>query len=155
MREYNKERYIAIVNELNKAKAKGIHWFKENPKKWTELLSYQIVLSNHLFWLKREKFLIIIEKFLNNIIEFEQFEKEFSELWVETELQSHKEKQDIEVIKTIDPDPRSDSFCSRMTAIYRGFEIVEDEGWTKEEMKSLVKSILNKIKKSNFNAEQQ
>ena len=155
MRYYNKERYITIVNELNEAKAKGIRWFKENPQKYNELLNYQGILANHLFWLEREEFLVIIEKFLNNTIEFEQFEKEFSELWVETELQSHKEKQDIEVIKTIDPDPRSDSFCSRMTAIYRGFEIVEDEDWTKEEMKSLVKSILNKIKKSNFNAEQQ
>jgi len=149
MRYYNKERYIELVEE----QAKGIDWFKENPKKWTELLSYQIVLSNHLFWLKREKFLVIIEKFLNNTIEFEQFEKEFSELWVETELQSHKEQQDGEVIKTIDPDPRSDSFCSRMTAIYRGFEIVEDEDWTKEEMKPFVESILIEMKSSNFNNE--
>lgn len=32
MRYYNKERYFKILNELNKAKAKGIRWFKENPK---------------------------------------------------------------------------------------------------------------------------
>jgi hypothetical protein len=153
MRYYNKERYITIVNELNEAKAKGIDWFKENPKKRMELLSYQSVLSNHLFWLEREEFLVIIEKFLNNTIEFEQFEDEFSELWVQTQLQSHKDNRNSLVIKTIDPDPQSDSFCSRVTAIYRGFEEIEDEDWTKEEMKPFVKSILIKIKSSNFNSE--
>ena len=153
MRYYNKERYITIVNELNEAKAKGIRWFKENPKKRMELLSYQGVLSNHLFWLEREKFLVIIEKFLNNTIEFEQFEDEFSKLWVKTQIKSLKDTRNSLVIKTIDPDPQSDSFCSRVTAIYRGFEEIEDEDWTKEEMKPFVKSILIKIKSSNFNSE--
>ena len=146
MRYYNKERYIALVNELNEAKAKGINWYQKNPQKYNELLCYQSVLSNHLFWLEREKF-------LNNTIEFEQFEDEFSKLWVQTQLQSHKDKRNSLVIKTIDPDPQSDSFCSRMTAIYRGFEEIEDEDWTKEEMKPFVKSILIKIKSSNFNSE--
>ena len=153
MESYNKERYITIVNELNEAKAKGIRWFKENPKRRMELLSYQIVLSDHIFWLKREKFLVIIEQFLNNTIEFEQFENQFSKLWVKTQLQSHKDTRNSLVIKTIDPDPKSDSFCSRMTALYRGFEAVEDEVSTKEELKVFVKSILIKIKKSNFDSE--
>jgi hypothetical protein len=116
-------------------------------------LSYQSVLSNHLFWLEREEFLVIIEKFLNNTIEFEQFEDEFSKLWVQTQLQSHKDKRNSLVIKTINPDPQSDSFCSRMTAIYRGFESIQDEYWTKEEMKSFVESILIEMKSSNFNSE--
>jgi len=154
MRYYNKERYIALVNELNEAKAKGINWYKKNPQKYNELLCYQSVLSNHLFWLEREEFLVIIEKFLNNTIEFEQFEDEFSELWVQTQLQSHKDKRNSLVIKTIDPDPQSDSFCSRVTAIYRGFEEIEDEVWTKEEMKPFVKRLLIKIKSSNFNDEE-
>ena len=153
MEYYNKERYITIVNELNEAKTKGIRWFKENPKKRMELLRYQIVLSNHIFWLKRKEFLVIIEKFLNNTVEFEQFEDEFSKLWFQTQLQSHKDTRNSLVIKTINPDPQSDSFCSRMTAIYRGFESIQDEYWTKEEMKSFVESILIEMKSSNFNSE--
>lgn len=154
MEYYNKERYITIVNELNEAKTKGIRWFKENPKKRMELLRYQIVLSNHIFWLKRKEFLVIIEKFLNNTVEFEQFENEFSKLWFQTQLQSHKDTRNSLVIKTINPDPQSDSFCSRMTAIYRGFESIQDEYWTKEEMKSFVESILIEMKSSNFNDEE-
>ena len=154
MEYYNKERYITIVNELNEAKAKGIRWFKENPKKRMELLNYQIVLSDHIFWVEREKFLVIIEKFLNNTIEFEQFENQFSKLWVQTQLQSHKDTRNSLVIKMIDPDPQSDSFCSRMTAIYRGFESIQDEDWTKEEMKPFVESILIEMKSSNFNNEE-
>ena len=154
MRYYNKERYITIVNELNEAKAKGIRWFKENPQKYNELLNYQGILENHLFRLEREEFLVIIEKFLNNTIEFEQFEDEFSKLWVQTQLQSHKDTRNSLVIKTIDPDPQSDSFYPRMTAIYRGFESIQDEYWTKEEMKSFVESILIEMKSSNFNDEE-
>ena len=154
MRYYNKERYIALVNELNEAKAKGINWYQKNPQKYNELLCYQSVLSNHLFWLEREKFLVIIEKFLNNTIEFEQFEDEFSKLWVKTQIKSLKDTRNSLVIKTIDPDPQSDSFCSRVTAIYRGFEEIEDEVWTKEEMKPFVKRLLIKIKSSNFNDEE-
>ena len=154
MREYNKERYIAIVNELNKAKAKGIRWFKENPQKYNELLNYQGILENHLFRLEREEFLVIIEKFLNNTIEFEQFEDEFSKLWVKTQITSCRGKRNSILIKMIDPDPQSDSFCSRMTAIYRGFELIEDEDWTKEEMKPFVESILIEMKSSNFNNEE-
>lgn len=118
-----------------------------------ELLSYQIVLSDHIFWLKREKFLVIIEQFLNNTIEFEQFENQFSKLWVKTQLQSHKDTRNSLIIKTIDPDPKSDSFCSRMTAIYRGFEEIEDEVSTEEELKLFVKRLLIEVKSLYFNSE--
>ncbi len=153
MEYYNKERYITIVNELNEAKAKGIRWFKENPKKRMELLNYQIVLSDHIFWVEREEFLVIIEKFLNNTIEFEQFEEEFSKLWVTTQTKSYRSGRNLIIIKMIDPDLQSDSFCSYMTAIYRGFEAVEDEVSTEEELKLFVKSLLIKIKSLYFNSE--
>ena len=153
MRYYNKERYITIVNELNEAKAKGIRWFKENPQKYNELLNYQGILANHLFWLEREEFLGIIEKFLNNTIEFEQFEDEFSKLWVKTQITSCRGKRNSIIIKMIDPDPQSDSFCFYMIAIYRGFEEIEDEVSTEEELKLFVKRLLIEVKSLYFNSE--
>ena len=116
-------------------------------------MGYQGVLANHLFWVEREEFLVIIEQFLNNTIEFEQFENQFSKLWVKTQLQSHKDTRNSLIIKTIDPDPKSDSFCSRMTAIYRGFEEIEDEVSTEEELKLFVKRLLIEVKSLYFNSE--
>lgn len=144
--KYNKKRYIELLEE--QAKAKGIYWYNDNKdwKKWLELSDCTTVLSYYLVWVEREKF-------LNNTIEFEQFAKEFSKLWLDTLRKVDKEKLDVEVIKTIDPDPRLDSFCFRMTAIYRGFEAVEDEASTEEELRLFVKRLLIKIKRSNFNSE--
>ena len=148
MRNYNKTRYSELVEEQIKAEARGIYWYNdgENREKWMELTNYNIVLSDYLAWVKREKFLVIIEKFLSNTIEFEQFEDEFSKLWVDTRRKVDKCKQHSTVIKIINPDPRSDSFWSLMTAIYRGFEAVEDEESTKEELKIFVKDLLIKKK---------
>ena len=116
-------------------------------------MGYQGVLANHLFWVEREEFLVIIEQFLNNTIEFEQFENQFSKLWVKTQLQSHKDTRNSLIIKTIDPDPKSDSFCFYMIAIYRGFEEIEDEVSTEEELKLFVKRLLIEVKSLYFNSE--
>ena len=153
MRDYNKKRYIELVKE--QAKAKGIYWYNDDKdwEKWLELSDYTTILSDYLVWVEREEFLVIIEKFLNNTIEFEQFEEEFSKLWVTTQIKSYRSGRNLIIIKMIDPDPQSDSFCSYMTAIYRGFEAVEDEVSTEEELKLFVKSLLIKIKSLYFNSE--
>ena len=109
-------------------------------------MGYQGVLANHLFWVEREEFLVIIEKFLNNTIEFEQFEEEFSKLWVTTQIKSYRSGRNSIIIKMIDPDPQSDSFCFYMIAIYRGFEEIEDEVSTEEELKLFVKRLLIEVK---------
>ena len=82
---YNKERHNQLVIRSQDLKNQGKNLFLENPEEDSELSKYNIDVEEQVFWTHRENFILIMKNFLDNIVDFDEFEITFSLLYEEVE----------------------------------------------------------------------
>ena len=136
---YNKERHKQLVIRSQDLKNQGKNLFLENPEEDSELSKYNIGVEEQVFWTHREDFVLIMKNFLDNILDFDEFETAFSLLYEEVRKEVDMFKIDLEQIEKFEPSTRSYRFASVIGSIYRQFEEVEDEYCTEQEVKDYVK----------------
>ena len=83
--------------------------------------------------------------FVDDSLELEQFEIDFSLLWRETMDEYNSVKLNLKRIDNFHPNSRSYKFSSWVTAIYHQFEELEDEYCTEQEVKDFVKKVYLKF----------
>ena len=103
-----------------------------------ELLEYRCVLYNHIFWKSREQFALLMENYVHNSSDFEEFETVLSQLWWERMKVYDVFEIDLKGVENLQLDPRSDEFGSLVISIYRQFEVLEDEECTEQEVKNYI-----------------
>ena len=143
--KYNKVRHLELLRRFLDFKKQGKNFHKENRDEDLELLHYQSKLQDSIFWKSREQFALLMENFVNDSIDMEEFEIAFSRLWWENMEAHNAFKRDLKGLKNFELDPRSDRFCSFVTSVFRQFEILEDEDCTEQEVKDYVRDILQEI----------
>lgn len=89
----------------------------EDPEADAELTQYQIYLQDHIFWSNRKKFVLLMKYFVDDSLELEQFEIDFSLLWLETMEEDNAVKLNLKRIHNFHPNPRSYEFSSWITDI--------------------------------------
>nr|WPV76441.1 hypothetical protein [Naviculales sp.] len=143
--KYNKVRHLELLRRFLDFKKQGKNFHRENRDEDLELLHYQSKLQDYIFWRSREQFALLMENFVNDSIEMEEFKIAFSRLWWENMEAHNIFKRDLKGLKNFELDPRSDRFCSFVTSVFRQFEILEDEDCTEQEVKDYVRDILQEI----------
>ena len=146
--EYNNKKHLKLLNYLVDCKNQNKSLQREDPEADAELTQYQICLQDHIFWSKRKGFVLLMKYFVDDSLELEQFEIDFSLLWRETLDEYNSVKLNLKRIDNFHPNPRSYKFSSWITAIYRQFEELEDEYCTEQEVKDFVKKVY--LKFQNF-----
>jgi len=144
---YNKERHKQLVIRSQDLKNQGKNLFLENPEEDSELSKYNIGVEEQVFWTHRENFVLIMKNFLDNILDFDEFETAFTLLYHKTREEVNMFKIDLEQIDKFQPSTRSYRFASFIGSIYRQFEAVEDEYCTEQEVKDYVKEAYLKFQK--------
>ena len=144
---YNKERHKQLVIRSQDLKNQGKNLFLENPEEHSELSKYNIGVEEQVFWTHRENFVLIMKNFLDNILDFDEFETAFSLFYEEVIKEVDMFKIDLEQIDKFQPSTRSYRFASVIGSIYRQFEEVEDEYCTEQEVKDYVKEAYLKFQK--------
>ena len=144
---YNKERHKQLVIRSQDLKNQGKNLFLENPEEDSELSKYNIGVEEQVFWTHRENFVLIMKNFLDNIIDFDEFETAFSLLYWKTSEEVDMFIIDLKQIEKFQPSTRSYRFTSVIGSIYRQFEEVEDEYCTEQEVKDYVKEAYLKFQK--------
>jgi len=144
---YDKERHKQLVIRSQDLKNQGKNLLLENPEEGYELSKYNIGIEEQVFWTHREDFVLIMKNFLNNNIDFDEFETVFSLLYDRVRKEVNIFKTDLEQIDKYQPSTRSYRFASVIGSIYRQFEEVEDEFCTEEEVKNYVKEAHLKFQK--------
>ena len=142
---YNKERHKQLVIRSQDLKNQGKTLFRENPEEYSELLDYNIAVEEQVFWTHRGEFLLVMKNFLDNILNFDEFETAFTLLYQKTREEFDMFVIDLKQIKNFQPSTRSDRFASFINAIFREFEEVEDEYSTKQDIKNSVKKVYSKF----------
>ena len=144
---YNKERHKQLVIRLRDLKNQGKTLFRENPEEYSELLDYEIAVEEQIFWTNRGEFFLVMKDFLDNIINFDEFETAFTLLYYKTREELDMFVIDLKQIEKFQPSTRSDRFAGYINAIFREFEAVEDECCTEQEVKYYVKEAYLKFQK--------
>jgi len=143
--KYNKVRHLELLRRFLDFKKQGKDLDTENRDECLELSRYQSKIQNYIFWKSREQFALLMENFVNDSIEMEEFENAFSRLWWKSMKEDDTFAIDLERVKNFQHNPRSDRFCSFVIAVFLQFEELEDEYCTEQEVKDYVRDILQKI----------
>jgi hypothetical protein len=142
---YNQKRHIQLLKRSQDLKNQGKNLFLENREEDFELSKYNIAVEEQVFWTHRENFVLIMKNFLDNILDFDEFETAFSLLYEEVKKEVNIFKIDLKQIEKFQPSTRSYRFASVITSIYRQFEELEDEYCTEQEFKDLLKKVYLKL----------
>jgi len=142
---YNKIRHLELLRRFLNFEKQGKDLYMENRDEYFELQEYRSTLYHHIFWKSREQFVLLMENFVYDSIDIEQFESAFSQLYRKTTKVYDAFVIDLERLKNFQLDPRSYKFGSFITFVYRQFEVLEDEYCTKQEVKSIVQDVIRKI----------
>ena len=145
---YKKERHKQLVIRSQDLKNQGKTLFRENKEEYSELLDYNIAVEEQVFWTNRGEFFLVMKNFLDNIINFDEFETAFTLLYQKTREEFDMFVIDLKQIEKFQPSTRSDRFASFINTIFREFEEVEDEYCTKQEVKDSVEKVY--LKFQNF-----
>jgi len=146
--DYNKKRHLKLLKRLLYSKKLNKNFYQENPEDYAELRKYEIFIYDHIFWTRRKDFLLLMENFIDNIIDFENFETAFSLLFRKTTKEYNTFKIDLKQIDKFQPSTRSYRFASFIGSIFRQFEEVEDEYCTERDVKDFVTEVY--LKFQNF-----
>ena len=138
---YKKERHKQLVIRSRDLKNQGKTLFRENSEEYSELLDYEIAVEEQFFWTRREEFFLVMKDFLDNIINFYEFETAFTLLYHKTREEFDMFVIDLKQIEKFQPSTRSDRFAGYINAIFREFEAVEDEYCTERDVKDFVKEV--------------
>ena len=144
---YNKERHKQLVMLAESLANQGKRIWVENPEEHLELLKYNVLVSEQVFRFHQEKFLLLMKKFINRTLNFEEFEIAFSLFYREVRKEVKMFKTNLEQIEKFQPTTEPYSFSLSMGAIFRTFEEIEDEVCTEKEMYAFVKQIDLKCQK--------
>jgi len=110
MIDYNQKRYFELLKRSQNLKKHGKDFYFENEKDYLELCDYQAALEDHAFWKSRRQFALLMENFINGIIDGEKFSDNFSVLYRKTLDAYNTLKIDFERLKDFQPDVRSKGF---------------------------------------------
>jgi hypothetical protein len=135
-------RHIELEKRSQDLAKQGKLMFRENRKEDAELNQFRIVLFHEIFWRRRNEFALIMKNFVNNSIQMEEFETEFSSLYWKTYEQYTTYENDLKKLEKLDLDPISSEcrFSSFIVSIFRQFEVLEDEECSEQNVKDLVKN---------------
>ena len=97
-----------------------------------ELQKYRCALYDHICWKSKEQFVLLMDNFIQDSIDMEQFEIAFSQLWWETMKVYDAFEIDLKGFKNFKLVPKSDGFGSLVTSVFRKFEVLENEDCTIE-----------------------
>ena len=95
----NKERHKQLVIRSQDLKNQGKNLFLENPEEDSELSKYNIAVEEQVFWTHREDFFLVMKNFLDNILDFDEFETAFSLLYEEVEDEYCTEQEVKDYVK--------------------------------------------------------
>ena len=144
---YKKEKHKQLVIRSRDLKKQGKTLFRENPEEYSELLDYEIDVEEQIFWTNRGEFFLVMKDFLDNIINFDEFETAFTLLYQKTREEFDMFVIDLKQIEKFQPSTRSDRFAGYINTIFREFEAVEDEYCTEQDLKDYVKEAYLKFQK--------
>ena len=135
---YNRMKHVELLKRSRDLEKQGKSLYHQNQEDHLELLKYGAALENHIFWKNRDQFVLLIENFINGIIDAEEFSDTLYVLDSKTLDTVESFETKVEKLKDFQPDPdfRSERFSSFVIFLCHQSEDFEDY-YTEEEFEML------------------
>jgi hypothetical protein len=152
---YNLNRFFELVEYSDSFKSKNKSIYNEDKIAFWELLKYEIVISNNIFWQKRFEFITEMHDFINGDINGEEFGNQIWATRNYTMSIIEEFKKDFEKLKNLELDPRADEFSNIIENLCSDADIFEptddennplNEKWLKDSVKDAILKIQRFIK---------
>jgi hypothetical protein len=104
--DYNKKRHLKLLKRFLDSKKLNKNFYQENPEDYSELVKYEIIIYEYIFWTRRKDFVLLMKNFIDNIIDFEEFETAFSLLYRKTGEEYDMFNIDLKQIEKFQPSTR-------------------------------------------------
>ena len=148
---YNQIRHLELLRRLQDLEKQGRSLYDENQDDYLELLDYRATVQEHVFWKNRRQFGLLMENFINGIIDGEEFSDKFCGIYRKTLDAFDAFETDLEKLEDFQPDLRSSGFGSIISALRRDCEafepdstfvelniVRESDDYTEEQLKDLI-----------------
>lgn len=154
--EYNKTKYLKLFQYKNRLKKEGKSLSKENFEEYLNLLTYEVLILDHLRWEQRNRYFSLMKNFIDKKIDVDEYISQLFELKDETQKVTEELEADFEKLKDFEPNPfskRFSKFPAELSSDCEVFEpdsvLREDFEISKEELRNCVKKTFSEIQKSN------
>ena len=146
---YNQKRYIELLKRSEDLKNLGKSFYQESKDEYLELSKYETVIESYLYWKSRTLFLLLMEKFVNKIINGEEFSNSFLELRQRLiyECDGFLKELGSEKLKDFQLDPRSYGFGSLISFLRAECDNFSED-YQNEEFYASIKDCFLKLQKA-------
>ena len=145
---YNRNRHLKLLKRSQDFKNQGKSFYRESRDEYLELSKYEGAIQSYIYWKNRRQFALLMEKFINGIIDGQEFSYSFLELrrklidtcdeWI-VELGSGKAKD-------FQPDGRSTGFGSLISFLRAECENFSED-YQNQEFYDSIKDCFLKLQK--------
>ena len=77
---YNRNRHLELLKRSQYFKNQGKSFYRESTHEYLELSKYEGAIQSYIYWKNRRQFALLMEKFINGIIDGQEFSDSFLEL---------------------------------------------------------------------------
>ena len=139
-------KHVELLKRSRDLEKHGKSLYHENQEDHLELLKYGAAVENYIFWKKKDQFVLLIENFINGIIDAEEFSDTLYVLHSKTLDTVESFETKVEKLKDFHPDPDfiSERFSSFVAFLCRQSEDFEDY-YTEEELRDFVRNAMLQI----------
>jgi len=143
--DYDRKKHIKLLTNALELKK-----FNKDFEDWRELLNYEVLVVDQIFWTKRKQFLPVIFDFITGKVDYDNFETAFLLLFNPTQKEASTLKRDISYIEKFQPISEAKGFSSNIYVIYRLLEDVEDEYCTEGDVRDYLMKLFVTLQNFRF-----
>ena len=146
---YNQKRHIELLKRSEDLKNLGKSFYQESKDEYLEFSKYEGAIQSYLYWKSRTLFVLLMEKFVNKIINGEEFSNSFLELRQRLiyECDGFLKELGSEKLKNFQLDPRSYGFGSLISFLRAECDNFSED-YQNEEFYDSIKDCFLKLQKA-------
>ena len=134
--DFNLQRYFELIRKSKELFDQGKLLWNYDKLENEELVRYQMMLADDIFWQSRKQYLQTIEAFLSQKITVEEFIQEFDHLRGLNRQALERKEKNLETKNNLQLDPKSFGFTSIISSLARTINLFDPE--IKEDKPELV-----------------
>lgn len=124
---FDRQKCLELMEESKKLRQKGKSLYDLDPIKSQKLTQYITLLWDHIFWKSKDQYLQIIEFFLSEWMNIDEFIDQFSRLRRSNMTASEKLEENLKNEIDFQPNLESRGFTKIISSIYDIIELFDPE----------------------------
>lgn len=109
--QFDGPRYVRLLKRKQRLIDEGKSETKEFEKLNNQMINYNVILRDYLFWLSKSDYELLIKSFINGSISRTEFEKKYYELTKTIKAKSNSIKNNYSELEKMNPNLYSEGFA--------------------------------------------